>query len=57
MPVEVDGVGVLTGDWVYADAAGVVVLPAGDVETVRAEERRSGERDAAAATAARLRLP
>lgn len=56
VPVEVDGVGVLPGDWIYADAAGAVVIPAGDVEAVLAEARRIEERDAAAVTAARLRL-
>ena len=56
VPVEVDGVGILPGDWVFADAAGAVVIPAGDVAAVLADARAIEERDAAAVTAARLGL-
>ena len=56
VPVEVGGVGVLPGDWVYADGAGAVVIPAGDLDAVLAEAHEIEARDAAAVTAARLRL-
>jgi len=56
VPVEVDGVGVLPGDWIFADAAGAVVIPAADVAAVLAEAHAIEERDAAAVTAARLGL-
>lgn len=56
VPVEIDGVGVLPGDWIYADAAGAVVIPDTDVAAVLAEAHAIEERDAAAVTAARLGL-
>lgn len=56
VPVEIDGVGVLPGDWIYADSAGAVIIPAGDAEAVLADARIIEEQDAAAVTAARLRL-
>ncbi len=56
VPVEIDGVGVLPGDWIYADGAGAVVIPAGDLDAVLAHAHLIEERDAAAVTAARLRL-
>ena len=56
VPIEVGGVAVLPGDWVYADGAGAVIVPAGDVEAVLADARVIEEQDAAAVTAARLRL-
>lgn len=56
VPVEVDGVGVLPGDWIYADAAGAVVIPAGDLDAVLADAHLIEEKDAAAVTATRLRL-
>jgi len=56
VPVEIDGVGVLPGDWIYADRAGAVVIPAGDLEAVLADARLIEEKNAAAVTAARLRL-
>ncbi len=56
VPVEIDGVGVLPGDWIYADAAGAVVIPDADVAAVLAEAHAIEERDAAAVTAARLGL-
>ena len=56
VPVEIDGVGVLPGDWIYADGAGAVVIPAGDLDAVLADAHLIEEKDAAAVTAARLRL-
>lgn len=56
VPVEVDGVGVLPGDWIYADTSGAVVIPAADVEAVLDEAHLIEERDAAAVIAARLKL-
>ena len=56
VPVEIDGVGVLPGDWIYADSAGAVIIPAGDIEAVLADARVIEEQDAAAVTATRLRL-
>ena len=56
VPIEIDGVGVLPGDWIYADSAGAVIIPAGDIEAVLADARVIEEQDAAAVTAARLRL-
>jgi regulator of RNase E activity RraA len=56
VPVEVDGVGVLPGDWVYADGAGALVIPDADVAAVIEAARLIEERDAAAVTAARLGL-
>lgn len=56
VPVEIDRVGVLPGDWVYADTAGAVVIPDVDLEAVIAAAHEIEARDAAAVTAARLRL-
>lgn len=56
VPVEVGGVGVLPGDWIYADGAGAVVIPAADLDAVLADAHLIEEKDAAAVTAARLRL-
>lgn len=56
VPVEIDGVGVLPGDWVFADGAGAVVIPAASVADVLADAHLQEEKDAAAVTAARLRL-
>ncbi len=56
VPVEIDGVGVLPGDWVFADGAGAVVIPADAVAGVLEAARLIEEKDAAAVTAARLRL-
>ncbi len=51
VPVELSGVGVLPGDYVYADSAGAVVIPAGIVQEVledaagrEAKDRASMER-------------
>lgn len=56
VPVEIDGVGVLPGDWIYADGAGAVVIPAVAIDDVLADARLIEEKDAAAVTAARLRV-
>lgn len=56
VPVEIDGVGVLPGDWIFADGAGAVVIPCNAVAEVLAGAHLIAERDAAAVTAARLRL-
>ena len=56
VPVEIDGVGVLPGDWIYADTAGVVVIPDADLDTVIATAREIEAKNAAAVTAARLGL-
>lgn len=47
VPVAVGGVTVLPGDWVYADRAGAVVVPAHDLRPVLEEAARIEERDAA----------
>ena len=46
VPVVVDGVGVLPGDYVYADGAGAVIVPAGDVRAVLEEAVRIEAADA-----------
>ena len=56
VPVEVDGVGIVPGDWIFADGAGAVVIPANAVADILADARLIEEKDAAAVTAARLRL-
>lgn len=56
VPVEIDGVGVLPGDWIFADGAGAVVIPCNAVAEVLAGAHLIAERDAAAVTATRLRL-
>jgi 4-hydroxy-4-methyl-2-oxoglutarate aldolase len=40
VPVVVGGVGVMPGQYVYADAAGAVVVPEGEVDDVIAEARK-----------------
>jgi 4-hydroxy-4-methyl-2-oxoglutarate aldolase len=47
VPVAVGGVTVVPGDWVYADRAGAVVIPAADLRPVLEEAARIEERDAA----------
>lgn len=49
VPVEVDGVGVLPGDYVYADGAGAAIIPAADAADVLAAAAAAEERDAASA--------
>ncbi len=45
--VDLGGVAVSPGDWVYADRAGAVVIPAGALEQTLAEAEALAERDAA----------
>ena len=47
VPVVLDRVAVLPGSYVFADASGAVVIPAGQVEHVVAEARRVAAEDAA----------
>jgi regulator of RNase E activity RraA len=47
VPVVVGGVTVVPGDQIYADASGVVVIPAGDLRKILEEAARIEERDAA----------
>ena len=47
VPVVVGGVGVMPGQYVYADAAGAVVIPEGEVDDVLAEARKIVTEDAA----------
>jgi 4-hydroxy-4-methyl-2-oxoglutarate aldolase len=49
VPVEVSGVGVLPGDYVYADSAGAVIVPAGIIQEVLQDAAAREERDAASA--------
>jgi regulator of RNase E activity RraA len=46
VPVALSGVTVFPGDWIYADASGAVVVPAGDLREVLEEAARIEERDA-----------
>lgn len=46
VPVEISGVGVLPGDYVYADSAGAVIIPAGIVAEVLEDAAEREERDA-----------
>ena len=49
MPVEIDGVGIVPGDYIYADSSGAVVVPAKDIREVLEEAVESEIRDAASA--------
>jgi len=55
VPVEIDGVGVLPGDWVYADNAGAVFIPAEDLDEMLDAARAIERRDAEAVAKARGR--
>lgn len=46
VPVALAGVTVFPGDWVYADASGAVIVPAGDLREILEEAARIEERDA-----------
>ncbi len=46
VPVEIAGVTVLPGDWIYADASGAVVIPPADLGEILEEAARIEERDA-----------
>jgi regulator of RNase E activity RraA len=45
VPVVVSGVGVMPGQYVYADSAGAVVIPDGQLDEVLAEARKIGAED------------
>jgi 4-hydroxy-4-methyl-2-oxoglutarate aldolase len=47
VPVVVGGVGVMPGQYVYADAAGAVVIPEGELDDVLAEAREIEAEDEA----------
>ena len=47
VPVVLDGVGVLPGQYVFADSSGAVVIPHGQIEEVLAEARKVEAADAA----------
>lgn len=47
VPVAIGGVTVTPGDWIYADRAGAVVIPAPDLREILEEAARIEERDAA----------
>ena len=57
VPVEVSGVTVLPGDYVYADSSGAVIVPAGDIWEILAAAAESEERDAASAERMRSEDP
>ncbi|MGH2661097.1 MAG: hypothetical protein ACRDHS_15945 [Actinomycetota bacterium] len=46
IPVVLEGVGVMPGDYIYADSAGAVVITAGAVREVLEEAARIGSQDA-----------
>ena len=46
VPVVLDGVGVMPGQYVFADASGAVLIPAAEVDQVLAEARRIEAGDA-----------
>lgn len=47
VPVVLEGVGVLPGNYIYADSGGAVVIPADDLRTVLEEAGHIGRQDAA----------
>ena len=47
VPVVLQGVGVMPGQYVFADASGAVVIPDGQIDEVVAEARRVEAEDAA----------
>jgi 4-hydroxy-4-methyl-2-oxoglutarate aldolase len=47
VPVVLDGVGVMPGQYVFADSSGAVVIPDGQIEEVLAEARNIEAADAA----------
>jgi 4-hydroxy-4-methyl-2-oxoglutarate aldolase len=49
VPVEIDGVGIIPGDYIYADSSGAVVVPAAEIREVLEEAVESEIRDAASA--------
>ena len=57
VPVEVSGVTVLPGDYVYADSSGAVIVPAADILEVLSTAAASEERDVASAERMRREDP
>lgn len=57
VPVNLRGVTIHPGDWVFADKAAMVVIPAKDKEWVLAEARRIEADDAEAIAAIRVEDP
>jgi len=49
VPVEIAGVGIMPGDYIYADASGAVVVPAAEIREVLEEAVQSEIRDQASA--------
>lgn len=46
-PVVISGVGIVPGDYVYADASGGVIVPGADIETILEMANRIADEDAA----------
>jgi len=57
VPVEVSGVTVLPGDYVYADSSGAVIVPGGDIWEILSTAAAGEERDAASAERMRSEDP
>lgn len=57
VPVEITGVAVLPGDYVYADSAGAVVVPAGLIEEVLEDAAAREQRDLASIESMRSEDP
>ena len=55
VPVEIDGVGILPGDWIYADNAGAVVIPVDALDDMLERAREIELRDAEAVATTRAR--
>ena len=55
--VEVGGVTIVPGDYIYADTAGAVVIPAGSIDDILAEAHRVDEEDARAVERIRVERP
>lgn len=56
VPVEIDGVGILPGDWIYADNAGAVVIPVDSLDDVLERARDIEGNDAAAVARTRVEM-
>lgn len=56
VPVEIDGIGVLPGDWVYADNAGAVFIPADSLDEALERARDIEGKDAAAVAKTRVEM-
>lgn len=55
--VEVGGVTIVPGDYIYADTAGAVVIPAGSIDDILAEAHHVDEEDARAVERIRVERP